>query len=195
MRHAEVERRAPRIGATWLAWIAIVASALSAHAEPGVPGAGVPESWEAGLRASYQRLSGTIVTSQVSVGTFLGYYVHPNVEPFLGVSLDFQDADAGRGSSATAVNVSAGAGARASFELAERLRPYLAFSPGLLLRTTDISGFDAEDQLDFVLSAQVGLQVELVPRVALDVGVAYDRIFSDGGEDLLTVPLGVSFFF
>lgn len=159
-----------------------------------VPSPGVAGSWEAGLRASYQRLDGLVVNSQVSLGTFLGYYVHPNVEPFVGVSLDFQDARVS-GASATAINVSAGAGARASFELAERVRPYLAFSPGLLLRTTEIDGYDAEDRLDFVVSVQAGLQVVLVPRVALDVGFAYDRIFSDDGEDLFTVPLALSFFF
>lgn len=188
-----------RVG--WLAALALVASATTASAQPApaegsvVPAPGVVDSWEAGIRASYQRLSGAVVTSQVSVGTFLGYYVHPSLEPFASLALDFQDASIDGGASATAVNLSAGAGARASFELAERVRPYLALGPGLLLRTTDIDGFDAEDQLDFVLSVQTGLQVVLVPRVALDVGFAYDRIFSDEGEDLFTVPLAVSFFF
>lgn len=175
------------------------ASSARADSEPGeeaeVSAPGVVGSWEAGLRASYQRLSGAVINSQVTVGSFLGYYLLSSVEPFVGLSLDFQDARVDGGGSATAVNLSFGAGARASFELAERVRPYLALSPGLLLRTTEIDRFDAEDQLDFVLSVQAGVQVVLVPRVALDVGFAYDRIFSDEGEDLYSVPIGLSFFF
>ncbi len=207
------ERATPRSTAAprrarWLVALALAlalgaasagASRAADDADPdralGVPSPGVAGSWEAGLRASYQRLDGAVVNSQVSLGTFLGHYVHPNVEPFVGVSLDLQDARVDGGGSATAVNVSAGAGARVSVELAERVRPYLALSPGLLLRTTEIDGYDAEDQLDFVVSVQAGLQVVLVPRVALDVGFAYDRIFSDDGEDLFTVPLALSFFF
>jgi hypothetical protein len=189
------DRRTTRLSVVWLLVI-LLGPALRASADEIVPaGPGVGGAWEAGLRGSFQRLSDGIVTSEVSLGTFLGYYVHPALEPFVGLSLDFQDAHVPGGASVSGVNLSAGAGVRGSFELADRVRTYLALSPGLLLRTSDVTGFDSEDQLDFVASVQVGLQVVLVPRVALDVGFAYDRIFSGHGEDLLTVPLAVSFFF
>ncbi|MFN7951833.1 MAG: hypothetical protein U0610_08900 [bacterium] len=165
-------------------------------AELPPPGPGAPDAWELALRGSFQRLSDGVVSSQVQVGTLLGYYVHPNLEPFASFAVDFQRSEIpDGGASASATNLAFGAGLRASFEVADRLHPYLAGSPGLLLRTTDITGTESDDQLDFVASVQAGLQVVLVPRVVLDVAVAYDRIFSEHGEDLLTVPLSLGVFF
>jgi hypothetical protein len=160
-----------------------------------VPGVGVPGSWEAGLDASFQRLDGSIVSSEWRLGASLGYYCVSWLEPFAAVSLDIQQLDGGKGSEATATNVGAGAGLRASFEVVDRVHPYLSLSPGALVRTTDRSGFDHAGRTDFTASIEAGVQLVVVPRVAIDVGVGYQRIFSDQGEDLLTVPLGLSFFF
>ena len=166
-----------------------------APSEPLAPGPGVTGACELAFLGSYQRLSDGVISSQVRVGTLVGYYAPPNLEPFASFAVDFQDAHVPGGASASATDLAFGGGVRASFEIADRLHPYLLASPGLLLRTTDISGTESDDQLDFVASVQGGLQVVLVPRVVLDVAVAYDRIFSDHGEDLLTVPLTLAFFF
>lgn len=163
--------------------------------EEEVPSIGVPGSWEAGIEASFQRLDGSIVSTEWRLGASLGYYCLPWLEPFAALSLDIQQLDGGKGSQATATNIGGGAGARASFEIAGRVHPYLSLSPGFLVRTTDTSGFDDADQTDLTLSVEAGLQLVVVPRVAIDIGIGYERIFSDEGEDLLTVPLGLSFFF
>lgn len=160
-----------------------------------VPGPGVEGSWELALDGSFQRLSGGVVSSEIQVGTSLGRYVLSWLEPFIGASVRFEHLDGPAGSGGDATDASGGVGARASFEAVDRVRPYLSASPGFLLRSIDIRGVDSRTQVDFVLSVELGAQILLVPRVALDLGVAYDRIFSDRGEDLVTVPLGLSFYF
>ncbi len=174
------------------------APAVEPLAETGaapVAGPGVEGSWELGLDASFQRLSDGIVSTETRLATAVGWYGLTWLEPLLGISVDVQHLDGGHGANGTATQASMGLGARASTELIERVRGYLVASPGFLIRTTDTSGFDHAGQTDFSMSAGLGVQVVLVPHVALDLSFDYDRIFSHRGEDLLTVPIGLSVFF